>query len=88
MVEGLQKIQRLWDASAIAAICQAHTRNPKPPHTPRLFVGSDESFWVLCDEFHTWNSYGGEHATPETLAVLATAKAEPVPTEFTSEGQQ
>lgn len=71
MTEKFQRLMHLQKASEIAWICEAHGRAEKPAHTPRLFVGSDEKFYVLTEEYHTWTSYGAEHATPETLKSLA-----------------
>lgn len=81
MDEPIQRIYRLTSPEDIAAICRAHGRNPKPAHTPRLFIGSDNGFWVLTDEYRTWDSYGGEHATPESLAAFETARTSTVPSE-------
>lgn len=71
MAEKFQRLTLLDKASQIAWICEAHGRTEKPAHTPRLFVGSDDKFYVLTEEYHTWLSYGSENATPETLKALA-----------------
>jgi hypothetical protein len=80
MADSIQRITRLQDAGQIAAIIRAGAQTPKSAHVPRIFIGSDHGFWVLESEFHTWTTYGGEYATPETLKVLRESQA-------TSEGK-